>query len=297
MAIDGLITGMAHALPPLEINHLAVPRFFYGTAWKEDRTAELTFRALDAGFTAVDTANQRKHYFEEGVGQGIQKFLDLTQRRREELFLQTKFTFARGQDHRKPYDENDSFAKQVADSFSSSLAHLQTSYLDSYVLHGPYHHEGIGDEDLESWAAMEKHHASGKARLLGISNVSASQLESLCDQVKVKPHFVQNRCFARMGWDRDVRAICADRKITYQGFSLLTANRNELQTSPLQQLTRKYSKTVSQIVFRFSQQIGMITLTGTTDEEHMREDLDIYDFDLQSDEIKRIEDISFHTVE
>ena len=80
-----------------------IPFFFYGTAWKEERTAPLTFDALQAGFRAIDTANQRKHYHEEGVGLGIERFLTSGLCRREDLFLQTKFTVASGQDHRKPY--------------------------------------------------------------------------------------------------------------------------------------------------------------------------------------------------
>ena len=73
------------------------PRFIYGTAWKEDRTESLVRLALDAGFRAIDTANQRKHYFEAGVGAAIKSVP------RGELWLQSKFTYARGQDHRRPY--------------------------------------------------------------------------------------------------------------------------------------------------------------------------------------------------
>ncbi len=88
-----------------------IPRFFYGTAWKEDRTTDLVSEAIKTGFRAIDTANKRKHYFEEGVGEGIQT----SAVPRAELFLQTKFTYARGQDHRKPYNETDSFTQQVSD--------------------------------------------------------------------------------------------------------------------------------------------------------------------------------------
>src|SRR5690606_6225586 len=133
------------------IGQLQAPHFFYGTAWKEERTADLCFLALQSGFRAVDTANQRKHYFEKAVGEGLQKFLDLKKVDRSQIFLQTKFTYARGQDHRKPYDDRDPFAQQVHDSFQSSLQHLNTDYIDSYVLHGPYEMQGIGAEDLETW--------------------------------------------------------------------------------------------------------------------------------------------------
>ncbi|MEQ1877975.1 MAG: aldo/keto reductase, partial [Bdellovibrionia bacterium] len=185
-----------------------IPWFLYGTAWKEDETPRLTYQALNAGFTAIDTANQRKHYFEEGVGVGIREFVKAKGIDKNSLFLQTKFTYARGQDHRKPYKDSDSFTKQVADSFESSLKHLGVEHIDSYVLHGPYNGEGIGDEDLETWAAMESLSTSGRVSYLGVSNVSPEQLETLLKTAKVKPKFVQNRCYASMGWDREVRDIC-----------------------------------------------------------------------------------------
>src|SRR5688572_2377028 len=110
-----------------------VPAFWYGTAWKEDRTEALTALALAAGFRAIDTANQRKHYHEAGVGAAIAK----SGIARDALYLQTKFTHAPGQDSRLPYDPNAPIAQQVAQSFRSSLEHLGTTYIDSYVLHGP----------------------------------------------------------------------------------------------------------------------------------------------------------------
>ena len=73
----------------------------------------------------------------------------------------------------------------------------------------------------------------GHVRLLGVSNVSAEQLGTLVAQARVQPRFVQNRCYASTGWDRDVRAICNDHGIVYQGFSLLTANREVLADHPL----------------------------------------------------------------
>ena len=116
----------------------SVPDFVYGTAWKEDRTAALTELALRMGFRAIDTANQRRHYFEEGVGQGLAAAYRTGAAARPDLFLQTKFTYQRGQDHRLPYDpEAEPLSVQVAQSLSSSLQHLGTDYVDSYMLHGP----------------------------------------------------------------------------------------------------------------------------------------------------------------
>ncbi len=269
-----------------------IPQIIYGTAWKEDRTAELTLKALESGFTAIDTANQRKHYFEEGVGNALVQFLRSGARPRDELFIQTKFTYQAGQDDRLPYDPNAPLAEQVRQSFHSSLEHLGVDYIDSYVLHGPSTSVGLTDADMEVWAAMEAFHSAGKARMLGVSNVNLQQLKLLCRTAHTPPEFVQNRCFASMFWDKNVRDFCRDNGIYYQGFSLLTANMPELRSPAISALAQEKGKTVPQLIFRFAIDSGMIPLTGTTDETHMRQDMDIFDFELSPQEIEVIENIS-----
>jgi diketogulonate reductase-like aldo/keto reductase len=132
------------------------PPILYGTAWKEEHTEQLVFQALTLGFKGIDTANQRKHYFEEGVGLAIKNFLKSSEQTRADLFLQTKFTSVHGQDSRLPYDAFGSLINQVNQSFNSSLAHLQTDYIDSYVLHGPSMTQGITADDLEIWQAYRR---------------------------------------------------------------------------------------------------------------------------------------------
>lgn len=114
-----------------------VPDFLYGTAWKEERSPALVELALRMGFRGIDTANQRRHYFEAGVGEGLAAAYRAGIVTRADLFLQTKFTYRPGQDHRLPYDPAASFSDQVAQSMASSLEHLGTDFVDSYVLHGP----------------------------------------------------------------------------------------------------------------------------------------------------------------
>lgn len=249
------------------------PVFMYGTAWKEERTAELVRRALDAGFRAIDTANQRKHYHEAAVGDALAEAYDAGVVRREELFLQTKFTHQGGQDLRLPYDASAPIATQVAQSFESSLEHLRASWIDAYVLHGPSTRHGLAPEDLSAWRAMEAIHGSGRARTLGISNVTREQLRVLLDRATVRPSFVQNRCYATTGWDREVRVMCRESGIVYQGFSLLTANRHALAHPALSAIAKTRGRTPAQVTFRFALDVGMLPLTGTTSDEHMREDL------------------------
>ena len=259
--------------------------FIYGTAWKEDATERLTRLALDAGFRAIDTANQRRHYFEAGVGAAVAGAIRDGVVRRDELFLQTKFTSASGQDHRLPYDAKADPATQVRQSFASSLEHLQVDTIDSYVLHGPSRSCGLSPEDVAVWRAME----SLPVRFLGVSNVTLEQLEELCRIAAVRPKFVQNRCFASTRWDAAVRAFCARNDVVYQGFSLLTANVVALRNRAFAEIVARVARTPAQVVFRFARQIGIVPLTGTTDPAHMREDLAIDDFALSDDDVARME--------
>lgn len=277
------------ATTTLTLGNVNVPRFLYGTAWKEDKTQALTELALQQGFRGIDTANQRRHYHEAAVGDAIASAIDQGWLSRQDLFLQTKFTFRPGQDDRLPYDPAAPIPTQVQQSFASSLSHLKTDIIDSYILHGPSRRIGLGPSDWQAWRAMEEINAAGRTRLLGISNVSLEQLESLCEQAQVRPTFVQNRCYASTGWDREVRRYCAANEITYQGFSLLTANR-ELMTHPaLAQIAKRHKRTISQIVFRFTLDVGMLPLTGTSSAEHMKDDLAVFNFQLERDEVNAIE--------
>ena len=208
----------------INLDGVNVPRFLYGTAWKEERTQGLAESALRQGFRGIDTANQRKHYFEAAVGAALARSIENGVVAREDVFLQTKFTHRRGQDDRLPYDPKAPLPQQVEQSFNSSLEHLRTDSVDSYILHGPTSRDGLARADWETWRAMEAIHEQGRARFLGVSNVTFDQLRELCVGARVRPRFVQNRCYASRGWDRRLRTYCAAEGILYQRFSLLTAN-------------------------------------------------------------------------
>jgi len=270
----------------------SIPDFLYGTAWKEDRTQALTELALRMGFRGIDTANQRRHYFEAGVGQGLAAAYRAGVVTRADVFLQTKFTYQHGQDHRLPYDPAADLSTQVAQSMASSLEHLATDNVDSYVLHGPASGHGWTDDDAEAWAAMVKEREAGRTRLLGVSNVSLRHLEQMAATGTEAPAFVQNRCFARLGWDRDVRSFCLNREIVYQGFSLLTANPEVLRHRLVAGIAARGKATPAQIVFRFAQAVGMLPLTGTSDAEHMKQDLASRDLALSADEVRAIESLA-----
>lgn len=179
----------------------------------------------------------------------------------------------------------------MTQSFDSSLVHLHTDYLDSYVLHGPYQRQGLGNADWEVWAAIEGIYRSGKTKMIGISNVTAEQLTQLCAKAAVKPMMVQNRCYAALGWDKEVREICRVHDIIYQGFSLLTANQGIFAEPAIRAIAQRLGTGLAQVVFRFAMQIGMLPLTGTMNPQHMKEDLQAEQLTLTPEDMQVIETI------
>ena len=272
-------------------NRVPIDSWMYGTAWKKEATTELVQLAVASGFTAIDTANQLIHYQEALVGEALQA-LAKKGIKRDSLFLQTKFTSVDGQGGRTPYDPSADLTTQVSQSFDSSLNHLGTDYVDSYVLHAPFQRRGLGTADWEVWTAMEGLYRGGKTKMIGVSNITGAQLAQLCEQANVKPMVVQNRCFAALGWDKAVREICRTNGIVYQGFSLLTANREVLGDPEIHAIATRINATVAQVIFRFAMLIGMLPLTGTTNQQHMKEDLQAGQFTLTDEEVQRIETIA-----
>jgi diketogulonate reductase-like aldo/keto reductase len=263
-----------------------LPRLLYGTAWKKERTAELVERALALGFRGVDTACQPKHYDEPGVGTGVARALALGLQR-EQLYLQTKFTPLSGQDPRRvPYDVRASLAEQVRQSCQVSLGNLRTTYLDCLVLHSPL---SPLERLLEVWRALEGLVEQGLVRELGVSNCyELGVLQALHGAARFKPWVLQNRFYAETGYDRELRAFCQRHGMVYQSFWTLTANPAQLERRELRALAARLGVTPAQLFFRVLTQLGIVPLTGTTSEEHMRQDLAIFDFELGAAELAQL---------
>jgi diketogulonate reductase-like aldo/keto reductase len=121
-----------------------------------------------------------------------------------------------------------------------------------------------------------------------VSNVSLRHLEQMEATNTEMPAFVQNRCYARLGWDRDIRVFCQERKIVYQGFSLLTTNVEVLRSSAIADLAAHIGVTPAQIVFAFARAVGMLPLTGTSNAEHMKQDLESVNIELPPEVVRGI---------
>ncbi|MBF0286977.1 MAG: aldo/keto reductase [SAR324 cluster bacterium] len=261
-----------------------MPSFIYGTAWKKERTADLVVQAIQNGFRGIDTACQPKHYNEPQVGKALQ-ILKNYGIERDSLFLQTKFTPLPGHDPRQvPYDKNAPVELQVEQSFETSKQNLQTDYVDSLVLHSPFAPHTLL---MKAWNTMETIQKEGGALQLGISNCyDLKVLESLHADSSVKPAVVQNRFYQQTGYDADLRHWCSTHGIMYQSFWTLTANPHILSSNTVRTIAQKLNKTEAQVFFRYLTQSDIVPLTGTCSEQHMIEDLSIFDFELSADDLK-----------
>jgi diketogulonate reductase-like aldo/keto reductase len=263
-----------------------MPRLIYGTAWKKERTADLVVKAVQSGFKGIDTAGQPKHYDEPLVGVALHRLKDHGIER-ETLFLQTKFTPLSGQDpNQVPYDKNSPMESQVVQSFETSRKNLQTQYVDSLILHSPVAPHALM---MKVWGAMETIQKTGGALQLGISNCyNIEVMRQLYADANVKPAVVQNRFYQETAYDKDLRHWCSNHGVIYQSFWTLTANPHILASNTVRTLAQKYKKTEAQIFFRYLSQSGIVPLTGTSSDQHMREDLSIFDFELSSEDLKKV---------
>jgi diketogulonate reductase-like aldo/keto reductase len=273
----------------LEHKQVRAPQIIYGTAWKKETSAKLVNLAIQSGFRGIDTACQPKHYDEAGVGRGVAASLKegLT---REDLYLQTKFTSLSGQDpNRIPYNARAPLPEQIAESVDVSLQNLQTDYLDCLLLHSPM---PTMTQTLEAWRTLESCVDAGKIRRLGISNCyDLRDLERLFGAARIRPTVLQNRFYAETNYDTEIRTFCRSHQITYQSFWTLSANPHLLSHKIVMRLARTHVRTPAQILFRYLTHNGVVPLTGTKSETHMREDLGIFDFELSEDEQRAVEDL------
>lgn len=270
----------------LRAHHLSkaahtIPPFLYGTAWKKEGTSDLVFKALSFGFTGIDTANQPKHYREELVGAGMRKALKEHKVKREDLYLQTKYTSLSGQDPASiPYDPKASIAEQVEASVKSSLEHLKPTgdgssssdgdaYIDTVLLHSPL---ATIDDTMEAWRTLEGY-VPDKIRNLGVSNCNLFTLMDICERATIKPAVIQNRFYPSTKFDIGVRKFCRENSIIYQSFWTLTANPGLLGSVEVGQLASYLDISPQAALYCLVLGLGnTVILNGTKSASHMQDD-------------------------
>ncbi|KAH9908096.1 Aldo/keto reductase [Xylariomycetidae sp. FL2044] len=257
----------------------SMPRLLYGTAWKKQSTADLVLLALKAGFRAIDTAAQPRHYNEKLAAAGIKTAISSGVVKREDIFIQTKFTPTTGQDlDNLPYDPEAPVAEQVHASVASSLQNFtfgspEEAYIDSLVLHSPLRDPR---DTVNAWKALESY-VPHKIRQLGISNTPLGVVEYLCtsDRIGHRPACVQNRFYASTKWDVELRGFCREAGIAFQAFSVLTANPGLVSSSPVLRLASEAGVQPPAALYTLVLGLGGVSvLNGTSSAEHMKQDLE-----------------------
>lgn len=275
---------------------LLFPKIIYGTAWKKERTKQLVIDAILAGFTAIDTACQPKHYQEKLVGDALAVLAEKYKINRSQLFLQTKFTPLSGQDLTNvPYNKNANLETQVKESLAKSLENLGTNYLDSLLLHSPLKNL---EETLKVWKEFETFVNEGKVKKIGISNIySLEYLEKIWNEVSLKPSIIQNRFYSETNYDSEIRKFCAKNSIVYQSFWTLTGNPHIISNPKFLKIAEVLNITKEQLFFRYVMQLGIVPLTGTSNKAHMKQDLAVLDLsELNANDINNINKLVFENL-
>lgn len=263
---------------------VSVPKMIYGTAWKEKQTTQLVIKAIKNGFRGIDTACQPKHYQEDLVGLALISLFADSIISREELYVQTKYTPISGQDpQRVPYDAKADLETQVKQSIAKSLSNLQIEYIDCVLIHSPLKNLS---ETMTVWRAFEQFVESGTIRQIGISNIYNLELfKKIFEESKVKPSIIQNRFYSDSKYDKDLRAFCRKEGVLYQSFWTLTANPQILSNKQVVKFADELGISTEQLFYRFIMQLGIIPLNGTTNEDHMRNDLEVLNLPDLNEEV------------
>ncbi|KAI1826342.1 Aldo/keto reductase [Xylaria intraflava] len=259
-----------------------IPLLIYGTAWKEDKTADFTAAALKRGFKGVDTANHPTGYDERRVGEGIAAAL-ASGIKREGLFVQSKFspTFTH-HPAKVPYDATLDIAAQVRQSVEQTFDNLQLDYLDALLLHAPYPDQ---KDTLTAWAVLESY-VPDRIRYVGVSNATLDQLQGLYEAATVKPAIVQNRFYRQSKYDLETRSFCKDHGIVYQACWMLKNNPDVLTSDVVESVAQTLGVEKEAAFYLLILSLGDTqVLDGTTKTERMDSDLKIVS-DVLGDEGK-----------
>lgn len=222
--------------------------------------------ALDGGYRLIDSAALYGN--EADVGDAIRA----SGVPRHEIFVTTKL-------HREDHGYD-----RALSAFDESLARLGLDYVDLFLIHWPG-----GGERIETWRALERLLDQGPARAIGVSNYMPRHLEEVLEQGHVVPAVNQIELhpfnFRSRG---DIVALCRDHGVVVEGYSPLTKT-ERLDDPVLEEVAAAHGKTVAQVLIRWSLQHRVVTIPKSTNPDRIRENADVFDFELSSDEMARID--------
>lgn len=248
-------------------NGVEIPPIGFGVFRMEnlEECEKATIEAIKAGYRLIDTAAAYKN--EEAVGRAI-KNCGIP---REELFITTKLWIT---------DTSYEGAKR---GFEKSLSKLGLDYLDLYLIHQPY------NDYYGAWRALEELYEEGKVRAIGIDNFTQDRTADFIFFNKIKPmiNLVECNTFFQR---EDEKKYLDSENILMQAWSPLAAGQSRLfENETLLQIAHNHNKTVAQIVLRWLVQRGIVPIVKSSNPVRMKENLDIFDFEISQYEMEEIE--------
>lgn len=248
-------------------NGVKMPWLGFGTYKVENGNTviESVNEALKIGYRHIDTASYYGN--EEGVGIAIKE----SGIPRSEIFLVSKV-----------WNSDQGYEKTIK-SFNTSLKKLGTDYLDLFLIHWPH------PLHKETWRALERLYKEGRIRAIGVSNFKINHLKELLDDAEIKPMVNQVEFHPELIQNELIK-FCKEHDIQLEAWSpLMRGKVFEIQL--LEELSKKYGKTISQIVLRWDLQMGVVTIPKSTTSTRIKENADIFDFEISKEDMDKIQQL------
>ncbi|RNB86113.1 aldo/keto reductase [Brevibacillus panacihumi] len=224
--------------------------------------------AIRHGYRSIDTAAIYGN--EEGVGQGIRQGLKEAGINREELFVTSKVW------------NSDLGYESTRKAFELSLKKLGLEYLDLYLIHWP-----VAGKYKEAWRAMEQLYKEGRIKAIGVSNFQIHHLQDLMQDAEIKPMINQVEFHPRLT-QTELRAFCKEQGIQVEAWSPLM--QGQLLDHPvLKEIADRHHKSIAQVILRWDLQHGVVTIPKSTKEQRIKENADIFDFELTAEDMQRMD--------
>ena len=252
-------------------NGLKMPMVGFGVFRVPDKKEceESVYQAIKAGYRLIDTA--AAYYNEDAVGAAVRKAIAEGICTREDLFITSKLWL------------QDYGYENAKKGIETSLKLLGVDYIDLYLLHQPY-----GDY-LGAWEALEEAYQEGKIKSLGISNITVNLWNKFKDGMTVTPAVNQVE-FNPFVQQKELRKVMAENSIRLEAwYPLGHGNKELLENETIVSLAKKYNKNAGQIILRWIYQEGVVSLPKSTNEERMKGNIDIFDFELTDEEMKNMQ--------